>query len=137
MNVTLLQQVKKVVLAEPRRLDMDVWMDNRIHGAMKNPRCGTIGCIAGWATVLAVPSKESYSKRADAASRQEEETKEDTQLCGQKALGLTNSQADRLFYVEDWPTELQEAYDAATTAAARAKVTAARIDLFVESEGRR
>lgn len=46
MNVELLQRIKQAILAEPRRLNMEVFF-------YESEECGTIMCIAGWACALA------------------------------------------------------------------------------------
>ena len=54
MNTRLLRKVQKHILEEPRRLNMDIILDDRVSARdPKNPPCGTVGCIAGWAIVLA------------------------------------------------------------------------------------
>lgn len=63
-SYTLLDDVKKVVLEEPRRVWMDNWKANidyvcKMTGAKKGPACGTIGCISGWVTFLKPDANQS------------------------------------------------------------------------------
>lgn len=67
----LLQEVKAAVLAEPRRVIMEEWLCKTpvmIHNTetgkdeeTRLPACGTVGCIAGWMTLL----KASRFERTD------------------------------------------------------------------------
>lgn len=46
----LLSEVRALILAEPKRYDQARWIS---HGSGDNyPRCGTIGCVAGWVDTL-------------------------------------------------------------------------------------
>ncbi len=52
----LLNDVARAVLEEPKRLNMDHWLIvgkktiKKMH--VKEPMCNTVGCLAGWVTVL-------------------------------------------------------------------------------------
>ena len=52
----LLTDIGKLALAEPRRMRMGQWVVNEsdlwIFPDEAIPKCGTIGCIGGWTTVL-------------------------------------------------------------------------------------
>lgn len=47
----LLQSVKRAILADPRRADMRIFLDQPVTGI--KPACGTVGCFAGWVGLLA------------------------------------------------------------------------------------
>lgn len=48
----LLGDVKRAILQEPKRADMTTYTD-RIHPEEGGPACGTVGCVAGWISLLA------------------------------------------------------------------------------------
>jgi hypothetical protein len=57
MNVELLEKVKKHILAEPKRINMNNWCYKKPK-SRGGPACGTVGCIAGWTVLLSHPKKE-------------------------------------------------------------------------------
>jgi hypothetical protein len=120
MNVELLQRVKAKILAEPNRLSLDVWMlapSRRTDtGAFEDEPCGTVGCIAGW--ICALGTDQQIHER-------------DIYNTACILLGLPKMTATRLFFREEWPKDLREAYCHAT----KAEVTAQAIDLFIERGG--
>jgi hypothetical protein len=141
MNVKLLRKVKAYILAEPRRLDMDVV--GVIAQGGDAPPCGTVGCIAGWAGLLALTVvPKNPEARVDRMSW----------IRGQDALHLTDAQANRLFrepskagdevynmgvaYSASWPARFARRYVRASRPATRAKITAERIDHFIKTKGR-
>lgn len=120
MNVKLLRKVKKHILEEPKRLNM---YEGLI--ADSSVPCGTAGCIAGWACVL--DARISVPKAGfepwGTISRQAKD-----------ALGLADDQAFRLFRSWMWPDKFASDFDEADKAT-QAKVTAARIDHFIKTNG--
>lgn len=48
----LLRDVRKAILEEPKRANMRTSIADR-HPHEGGPACGTVGCIAGWTTILA------------------------------------------------------------------------------------
>jgi hypothetical protein len=63
----------------------------------------------------------------------------------QNILGLTEEQADRLFFLPiahehheqySWPAKFEQRYNAATTLEAKAKVAVERIEHFIKTKGR-
>lgn len=48
----LLQDVKRAIRDEPKRADMNVFTQKRDQED-GGPQCGTVGCIAGWVSLLA------------------------------------------------------------------------------------
>lgn len=132
MNVKLLRRIKRHILAEPKRLRMSTWLATRNDwtvlkgkfifshvsewgepGSQPVPKCGTVGCISGWARVLS--GDEHGISRA--------------------LLGLDDEQAERLFYVSAWPAKLMSKYVSAKTQLTRAKLCGERIDHFIATEG--
>ena len=123
MNTKLLRKVKKVVLEEPRRLDMANWIQTNMTAlpAEERPPCGTVACIAGWAIHLSgvdpALTPGAYSEIANGL------------------LGLDEDQGRRLYYTGSWPESFDEAYHAAETAQERAQIAARRIDHFIKTKG--
>jgi hypothetical protein len=136
LNVKLLNMVKQHILDEPARLRMDCWLvkgpaNKNIYTAMPGynepkdftlPSCGTVGCIAGWAAILSAPKPEeinadSYMVRAEYAA--------DT-------LGIdADFEPFDLFFCDQWPIQMREAYYEALSAEERAQIVARVIDQFI------
>lgn len=139
LNVRLLRRIQKHILAEPRRLNMRDW-----NTTLRDPRnlpdemppCGTVGCIAGWATML---------------SGKKPRTRHGFARMGCELLGITgwsgdptdmlryDSQARKLFVVDYWPLKYQHRYDKADTLSGQArfqghaKATSDRIEHFIKT----
>ena len=47
-----LKEVKAKILATPEAFDMDTLCDPSKWHTERNPECGTVACIAGWAVIL-------------------------------------------------------------------------------------
>lgn len=47
----LLQDVKRAILKEPKRANMQCYVDTQLPKD-GGPACGTVGCFAGWVTLL-------------------------------------------------------------------------------------
>ena len=87
----LLSEIRKLILAEPNRYFQGAWRltkDNLTEDE-KMPACGTIGCVAGWVDVLKskrpLPANAAWERGIEFQRR------------GMEILGLSNSQAGRLF----------------------------------------
>lgn len=135
MNVKLLQEVARQILASPAQLNMSMWFvvtdpcgDRLEHGSAsiaRNPalspvsNCQTTACIAGWTCAL----RPELVQGPDAAS------------AAQRLLGLDMSQSQRLFYKGSWPNRFVVNYDTSPSPAARARVTAERIEHFIATGG--
>lgn len=62
----LLQDVKRAILAEPRRINMGLFVDTTADQLLpenKVPACGTVGCFAGWVSILGRPTGEENRER--------------------------------------------------------------------------
>jgi hypothetical protein len=121
MNVKLLREIAKVIQEKPKQFSLASWHKSKTDGVQgvlcnlpkaKQVACGTTHCIAGWAQVLAPDRDCTVPARAD----------------GQRVLGLSNEQANRLFFGEYWP----KGYGGYRTNAAKA---AARIEHFIRTNG--
>lgn len=127
LNIEHLEKIKKHILEEPNRLQMDIWLEaKRTPGAMVFdtycdipeaieqvvPACGTVGCIAGWSAVL-----DGREYRFQSTER--------------AFLGLENHE---LFFPDQWPEDLAEDYRLAKTAKEKAEVAARAIDRVIAGE---
>jgi hypothetical protein len=87
--------------------------------------CGTAACIAGWGILLyghKTPKQVAKLKQPN--------------LYAAKLLGLDMAQADRLFFVTHWPTELRSQFRTGETPLIRAKVAAKRIEYLIKTDGK-
>jgi hypothetical protein len=134
LNVKLLRQVKKHILAEPTRLRMDTWVKKGKPGEFVTtlnpgydepmefefPTCGTVGCIAGWTVMLNNPDSitENQSVYMDDFARD--------------ILGIDDDLASfKLFFVDHWPIELMSEYYAAKSTDERAQIVGRVIDRYI------
>jgi hypothetical protein len=125
MNVKLLRKVKRLILAEPKRFDMDTFGRRRDPKANDNaPRCGTVGCIAGWAVIL--------TKRIPRNPKAEMPTIDHND--GMEALNISDGEAKLLFYAVEWPEKFS-AY-VADGSEKSAKIAAQRIEHFIKTKGK-
>lgn len=121
----ILLKVKRKILEEPENFGMQDFVgdpyDCGVHEPSKNT-CGTAHCIAGWVVYLktGIDYSDSWSINFDAGA---------AEIIG---LPYTPSFGTHpLFYTEDWPSDLAEAYFACSTNEDAAKVAAAAIDRFL------
>lgn len=133
LNVKLLRKVKKHILAEPARLVMADGLLLGTPGETRHyapayeepgecimPKCGTVGCIAGWACVL---GQKDFEKSEYATNWFTIRT------TAERLLGIVYG--NELFRVESWPNKLCAKYYRAKTNDQRAKLVAERIDQFI------
>jgi sugar phosphate isomerase/epimerase len=125
----LLLQVKRLILEEPRRINMDVpqYVEGANNGTMSTtdyPPCGTVGCIAGWADVAAKGGVDiSLRSRMWRG----------VEVRARKLLNLSKNEADKLFFVHYWPSNFYWRYRQAVNPIERAEITAERIDHFIKT----
>lgn len=132
MNVKLLRKVKRHILEEPKRLDMNTFVSRRMswRPEEERPECGTVACVAGWAVLLdRIDKGKGLPRRVDNSFYMR------VALNAGALLGLSYEESNRLFMFSGWPKELDHAYYAATTPRQRARVTARRIELFIKTKG--
>jgi hypothetical protein len=120
MNVELLRKIAAVIQERPAEFAMPAFHDRG--------ECGTTRCIGGWTDELGGSDRRNR----------------------EVVLGINARQASRLFYATDWPEQFQgkEPFpegsrwydDGAGTLPAcwnpTIEQTVARIELFIETEGR-
>lgn len=122
MNVKLLRKVKRHILEEPKRFDMDY----ALRRSAESP-CGTVGCIAGWAAILNGdvqldgPLISGWDEIKNIAS---------------SALDIPAYPTPTIFYEHNWPAELFNAFTSARTRGRRAKIAAQAIEHFIRTKGK-
>lgn len=134
MNVKLLLKVKEAVLAEPKRLNMWKWLS--VYNREENPEgpsCGTVGCISGWACVLAEKEVGHLKTFKGAARRLEREYRYGSAE-GARVIGLTENQAAELFAPLSWPDDL-DLCDTEEGTPEHAQIVAKGIDRFIANGG--
>lgn len=135
MNIELLLKVREAILLEPKRLDMWNWLGTASkRDNPDGPKCGTIGCISGWACVLKEKEARGLKTFRGAARRLLNDVTIGL-LAGADALDLTNRQAGDLFVPSSWPTDLGLCGTVEGTPK-HAEVVAKGIDRFIAKGGR-
>lgn len=87
--------------------------------------CGTAACLAGWAIHLDKKNK----KLVDSVVHNDALSIADR---ARRILGLSELQADRLFYISSWPKRFTDAYRGRSTKN-RAIAAGKRIDYFIRT----
>jgi hypothetical protein len=124
LNVKLLRKIQRHVLDNPKRIDMDCFIERKAEELEAGrglehdtfPRCGTVGCIAGWAVTLSTKERIPYGQIAEKAKA---------------LLGLSDIQAYQLFYVNHWPILWREITNSQYQTRAHAKLVVKRIDHLI------
>lgn len=120
LNVRLLRRIKRNFLNEPKRLFMGGYI---YHGAPGKrfigdngkqyfPKCGTVGCIAGWACLLSGNGEPTFAYEPAAELLQLE-------------------RPATLFFEDSWPEPFASQYQLAKSAAKRAEIVAERIEHLI------
>ena len=123
-GIALLERVKAHILEEPRRLDMDIFV--RTAGVREIcptaywPKCGTVGCIAGWAVMLVKGREETI--RLDLIGGR-------VGGVAQELLGISGAEHMELFFT--WPEKEYRIAKVNGDHAEAARIIAAKIDQFI------
>lgn len=112
MNIPNLRKVMRRIQREP----VSVLNMYRFHC---DTTCGAAHCIGGWAQILAGKKPVYSTAKADAIT----------------FLDLTEAQAERLFYVVEWPEKFGDGYHIKSQRVQKT-IALARIRAFIESKGR-
>lgn len=124
MNTILLNIIKKQILAEPRQFNMGNYFSGILPDGTEPANCGTAACIAGWAMAKASASNPKDARKLDV----------DRNNHAAMLLGITEQQAGRLFYEDEWPKQFQSTSRSGLKL--RARRAAARINHFIKTKGR-
>jgi hypothetical protein len=125
----ILRKAVKHILAMPTRYDQNEIITKvkagepfafSSVGHFKAPTCGTVGCLAGWVTLLDLGLNEA--------------SKVDALRYAADKLELTAYQRERLFGgVHSWPNKFSAAYDNAKTPRGVARVAQRRVEHFIKT----
>jgi hypothetical protein len=127
LNVELLERVKAHIRAYPETFDMGAFA--------RHMTCGTVACIAGWASFLNNPmnKRSPWSMNIEGVA---------LKVLGLDGLYDTQDDEDGqvcpLFYNHQWPYDIQIRYDTAREMGVRslmADIAGEAIDRFVAGNG--
>lgn len=126
MNIKLLKQIKRKILAEPKQFYMHAFY-SQLNGTREVPNCGTAACIAGWAVALSEHITPKQAKKNYLIPI----------FKADSLLEISNEQSLKLFYINNWPKDLGEAYhENDNYPTIQAICAAERIDRFIASNGK-
>lgn len=158
INVELLEEVKALILEEPRRLRMEVVASSfddarRVYAPVDDvpgyrdedrPPCNAVMCIAGHANYAVMlrerPDLSLYDPETEESNWNAIDEMNTLSIAGER-LGLDAGQRQRLFYLkswgfdEGWPRKFERQFLEAKTPAGRARIAARRIDHFIKTNG--
>lgn len=127
LNIERLRTVQQHILEEPRRLNMDHWIQLRRpnNSILDFPPCGTVACIAGWTYIL---FQERNVRNAEINF---------SQFRAAELLGLDIDEDEEyyLFYPDKWLREdLADRYRKATSGSQEAaQAVSDYIDYVIET----
>lgn len=148
---TALLKARDRILAEPLRLDMQAFVSREREEAEEErmPRCGTVGCIAGWAHLSSFSVRQLKTMPNEKFGRLDLAAQEwfERELAQQPAMierfeksGYHSIQhmvdaatTSTIYNVSGWPETFKNRYRNAKSPAARASATAARIVHFINT----
>lgn len=136
-TVHRLNVIMRNMLKYPEQVKMEWWFDTVNAIGKKPPRCGTAGCIGGWAIALFAKRRKMSLKQAYSLSQAFSE-----HANAGKALGLPrvtqNAYAidrNRLFCLDRWPKKFSNAYATARTSLGATRAVVNRIKHFIKTDG--
>lgn len=156
--VEILRRVAAHIVEEPKRFNMHHWGIGYSKEAadvksLSVPACRTTGCVAGWVIFLKKPMlwkqllRYAQAEDIESSGNYELDSISDPPTLAQEILGITELQARNLFYLEGisgsygsdqsvgWPLKYFTAFSNAKSQKQEAKVAAARILHFVDTDG--
>jgi hypothetical protein len=113
MNTDLLRDVRDHIATEPEHFDMDSYFHDDMNlaegqSAPLPAACGTTACIAGWAATLCGRYEARGTAFGNWGIAPVGGDSTTFFLAGAESLGITNKQAERLFYRDQWPEHYRE-----------------------------
>jgi hypothetical protein len=140
INRELMLLIKAQILKEPRQFVMQSFFSSildELGGKFDDlipTNCGTAACIAGWAIVIGKQFKNPLEARRVFRWNDPKITPTlNPETEGQKLLGLSHSQANDLFFVQNWPENFQYDWFETKSIEERAQVAANVIDHFLQN----
>lgn len=149
MNIQLLRRIQKVIVKRAKQFNMDTWF-SLMERQSRGVHCGTTACLAGWALTVASQAKRKKLFQPLLAAKSVDKNFGDIKLMlggnenhlmckkGAEVLELNEDQAEKLFYLPNWPQDLHDRYDAARRTQSyneQAAIASERIDRFIASNG--
>jgi len=136
MNFAPLEEVKRLITAEPRRIEMLDWISRNEYTP-----CGTVACIAGWLSILAIRNQLKISEASEdwvyEAHNGLEKSLSSSQSLANEMLEASEEETDKLFFTSRWPNSFYTQYTRAwPDPAMRAQVVCERIDHFIKTDGK-
>lgn len=142
------QRVKRLIKRlEKQKVDSDSagrfnmnYFGSRIgeftSGLLEFPVCGTQACLAGEAALMM-----GYARLKPEGGLQLTDPNDFFEAAGERALGLTRGETERLFFFknwggEGWPVKFEKAYHKAKTPRGRIGVAIRRLKYFIATDGR-
>lgn len=150
LKSSLLKAIDRI-LKEPLRLDMSIFVSGtrQEFEDLDLPKCGTVGCIAGWAHLSSFSVKQlaRMNEREHASLDVNARRWFERELAQQPAIKakfeeddfetfatiqyLVGRITDTIYSVEGWPRPYRARYEKAKTPRGRARATAIRIHHFI------
>jgi hypothetical protein len=96
-------------------------------GYFVDPPCGTAGCFGGWTVLIGSPGR-----MRDKIKLWNDVEWKSVSTTAAELLGLEMTAVEKIFHVESWPINFQNAFAKAKTTEKRAKIAAARFRQFRE-----
>jgi hypothetical protein len=139
MNIELLTRVAETIVQRAEQFDMCFWYET--HTGV--PMCGTTACIAGWGIALKGNLTPLEAARIfDSNFGQRGVLRDVVNSHGDNviakasaAFDINLSEAQRLFFVSNWPESFKLDYMDGYKRARQALVAKARIEHFIETQG--
>jgi DNA-binding XRE family transcriptional regulator len=130
MRIDILRRVQNEIRREPRAFDMEAFVTfDGEHEKICGQPCGTTLCIAGWIAALGGASPTTLDRLEDEAELENRDSP--TATIARALADLTQAQANELFYLNNWQTEISERFDASASSMERAEIACERIDAFI------
>lgn len=136
VNTKLFEQVMEQIESNPEHFEMqsffaaDTYKLCSREAVMKDliseSRCGTTACIAGWAITLHHKNNLLSDGFAICGPTEDAAT---------GILGINYDEAQRLFYVENWPDPYRREYIDAEQPEERVRISVDRINYFLATKG--
>lgn len=149
MNVKLLKRIQRAIKRRPAQFNMDRWFSQHPNV----PHCGTTACLAGWA--LTLDARKAHQKASPLkAARQFLESCGERQRTyirvgglynfrmveqGAMLLEISKEQAEKLFFVHNWPSNFRNEYQSNVDfnhQLKAAQIVSDRIDHFIKTDGK-
>ncbi len=111
LTIKRLRKIKKLILEEPKRINMSEGiLSPKEKEKSLEPKCGTVGCIAGWAYSLEMLKRHGKRSPMQLKKLFGYVGWETVAATGSEYLGLDYYQHHKLFYPAQWPDKFLPPY---------------------------